>query len=126
MTSINNMNKKLILVIDNDESIIEVISIVLEDSNLHVISVQIPSFQVFSTNIPDLIIMDIGPYNQRHREFYDQIRFNGKTANIPVMLTSTCQGLDKVASSWNAECYLPKPFDIDHLKTLVNTHLNNE
>jgi DNA-binding response OmpR family regulator len=118
------MNRKLILVIDNDESILEIISIVLQDTGFNVVSSQAPNFSLLSTNIPDLIILDISPDNKQHRLFYDHIKVNGATAKIPVMLTSTCNGLDKVASNWNAECYLAKPFDIYGLATLVDTHLN--
>lgn len=90
------MNKKLILFIDNDESILEVISIVLEDTGLHVVSTQTPTFPLLSLDVPDLIILDISPDNKRNRLFYDQIRINRTTAKIPVMLTSTCIGLNKV------------------------------
>jgi response regulator RpfG family c-di-GMP phosphodiesterase len=62
-----------------------------------------------------LIILDIGHDNSHNKAFYGSLKNHPATASIPVMLTSTCIGLDQVAAQWKADSFISKPFDINDL-----------
>lgn len=117
------MISKLIMVIDNEESILDIISIILKQATHDVIThLEAPKFP-FKHAIPDLIILDIGHNNKRNKEYFDVLKANGSTLKIPIILTSTLSGLKSVAKNWNADAYLSKPFDIGFLVFKVNSLL---
>jgi DNA-binding response OmpR family regulator len=107
------MGTKLIVVIDYVDSVLDVITIILEDAGYNVISLTQPPSTPVSDSQPDLIILDIGHNNSHNKSFYESLKIYPATASIPVMLTSTCIGLDWVAAQWKADSFMSKPFDID-------------
>lgn len=113
------------MVIDNDESILDVMSIILEECNYKVFTFLEPPVTSFMHSYPDLIILDIGPNNRRNKDFFDFLKTKRSSLNIPVILTSTKVGLESIAKNWQAESFLNKPFDINHLVSLVKDLLGS-
>lgn len=114
------MKNGLILVIDDDEGILDVISTVLMEGKHKVVpALKLPSTSVASLN-PDLVIIDISLDDSRKEHFYKNLKADPQTSKIPVLLTSTSSRLDKTAEKWNAEAFILKPFDIDDLAAKVN------
>jgi DNA-binding response OmpR family regulator len=109
------MSLPVILVIDNDLDLLDLIEIILEDAGFELIKLQKPPSISFQPLKPDLVILDIGPDNKRNKVFYDELKKDKWTKAIPVMLTSTCDGLKEVAENWLADRFLCKPFDIEDL-----------
>lgn len=114
------MVSRLIMVIDNEESILDIISIILKRAKHNVITYPEPPPIPFNHSVPDLIILDISPNNKHNKDYFDFLKSNGATMNIPVILTSTFEGLKSVAINWKADAFLSKPFDIDILVSQVN------
>jgi DNA-binding NtrC family response regulator len=114
------MKQCLILVIDNDEGVLDVISTVLMQARYKVIPIlEVPSIPVTSIK-PDLVIVDISRVDSGKEKFFKNLKTDEKTANIPVILTSTASGLDRTAEKWSADAFIYKPFDIDDLTAKVN------
>jgi DNA-binding response OmpR family regulator len=109
-----------VMVIDSEDSILEIIAIILEEANFRVDKYLSPPIIPFKHPVPDLIILNVGPNNRCNRDFFDLLKKYKSTLNIPVMLTSTLQGLKSVAESWEADSYLSKPFDLSFLLSKVS------
>jgi two-component system response regulator VicR len=113
------MEQGTIVIIDNDLSILDLMSIILEEAGYIVVKLLEPPKIPFTKFKPDFLILDIGPFNKGNKSFHEKFRKNSLTSSIPVMLTSTCNGLKEVAENWMADCFLCKPFDIDDLTNKI-------
>ena len=105
----------MILLIENDESIADVISLLLDDECLQSVHSSIESLLDDIDKLqPNLIIID---YKLEHQVTGDiicmKIKANPRWSHIPVILISADITLPKIASGCNAEAYISKPFDIN-------------
>lgn len=115
---------KKILVIDDDESIIEVIQLVLEGEGYCVqASMDSNLLPLFKKEKPDLILLDVLLSGADGRDICKQLKSNPKTAHIPVIMLSAHSDVDQVADDGGADDFLEKPFDVDALIAIVEKHL---
>lgn len=113
-----------ILVVDDDESILEVIQIVLESEGYQTqISLNGECFQHFTSYLPDLILLDVLLSGEDGREICKQLKRNQTTAHIPVVMLSAHSDANKLADVSGADDFLEKPFDVDVLIEIVEKHL---
>ncbi len=113
-----------ILVVDDDESILEVIQIVLESEGYQIqISPNSDCFQHFASCLPDLILLDILLSGEDGREICQQLKHDQTTAHIPVIMLSAHSDASKLADISGADDFLEKPFDVDVLIETVEKHL---
>ena len=118
------MSKK-ILVVDDDESIMEVIQMVLESEGHQIqASFDESCFPLTEDNLPDLILLDVMLLGGDGREACQQLKSNAATAHIPVIILSAHSDADKVANMSGANDFLEKPFDVDALINIVQKHLD--
>ena len=116
-----------ILVVDDDDSINELIKINLELSGYDVISAfdGLQGFTLAKQELPDLIVLDVMmPYVDGYT-VAKRVRENASTAEIPIlMLTAMGQLEDKVKGfDIGVDDYLVKPFEMDELKVRVRALL---
>ncbi len=120
------MSKK-ILVIDDDESITEVIQIVLEGEGYRVeTSLDGDCIPDFINGLPDLILLDVLLQGEDGREICKQLKRNIRTARVPVIMLSAHSDANKVASVGGADGFLEKPFDVDVLIDMVEKYLEDD
>lgn len=118
------MQKKKILVFDDDAAILEVVKIVLEEEGFFVESRQSASeLDTISDNLPDLILLDKLLAGDNGAEIAKQLRMNNKTKHIPIILFSAESQKEIEIKNSGIVAFLPKPFDIDQLVKLVRKHL---
>lgn len=118
------MKRTLVLIIESDADILHLMTMILEDANFDVIGmVNTPGLD-FDFN-PEIIILDIGPDNKGNQNFYENLRASKRTSNIPILLTSTLNGLENTAQQWKANGFFEKPFDIHHLINELVRATNN-
>jgi len=117
--------KKRVLVIENNEEILELISIVLEEagyelslwSNEHGIFEHICEFK------PHAILLDIIKPTIEGTELCRQIKEAEGTKHIPVIVLSTHPQIEKVKDIC-ADDIIEKPFDIEGLLAALSEQLN--
>lgn len=81
--------KRRILVADDDPSILEVISLILEDAGYEVTtSVNGETVKKVHGILPDLILLDIWMSGMDGREICKYLRANKKLKHIPVVMIS--------------------------------------
>jgi CheY-like chemotaxis protein len=117
---------KLILVVDDDESILEVVQIVLESEGYTVQTAMNSDFvQQLPTQVPlpDLILLDVLLSGEDGREISRQLKGNAQLQHIPVIMLSAHSDASKNAHTGSADAFLEKPFDVDVLLDTVQQHL---
>ncbi|QEK11965.1 response regulator transcription factor [Crassaminicella thermophila] len=113
------MNKKKILVVDDEQHIIELIQFNLENSGFDVITSENgeDAIRIAEEEMPDVILLDLMLPGIDGFEACKKIRNNDKTRKIPViMLTAKGEEMDKVLGlELGADDYLTKPFSVREL-----------
>jgi len=120
---------KLILVVDDDESILEVVQIVLESEGYAVQTAMNSAFlqQLASQPmLPDLILLDVLLSGEDGREISQQLKANARLQHIPVVMLSAHSDASKMANAGGADAFLEKPFDVDVLLDMVQQYLSND
>ena len=115
---------KKILVVDDDPAILEVIKIILEDSEYEVETSENGSFinHIDTTN-PDLVLLDVLLSGEDGREIVKKLRKNSTTQQVPIVMMSAHPSATTSAFKAGANDFVPKPFDIDHLLEVVEKNL---
>lgn len=118
------MNKKRILIVDDDENIAELISLYLvkECFDTEIVLNGEDALKAFSTYKPHLILLDIMLPGM---DGYDVCREIRKNSNVPiVMLSAKGEVFDKVLGlKIGADDYMVKPFDSNELVARVQAIL---
>ncbi|MFH1416575.1 MAG: response regulator [Elusimicrobiota bacterium] len=120
------MSKK-ILVVDDEENIVELITVNLESAGYIVISAfdGVSGLNKAFSEIPDLIILDIRMPGMDGFSACKNLKDNPKTKEIPVVFLSAATQKKDYENAKEADCdyYFPKPFDPVELVKIVDSIL---
>jgi DNA-binding response OmpR family regulator len=118
---------KKILVADDDPSIVDSITMILEDEGYSVDTTTENNDTVKTVKKikPDLVLLDIWIDNEDGREICQELKKDGLTSNIPIVVISASQGAAQMAMEAGADDFIAKPFEIDDLLTKVHNNLRN-
>jgi CheY-like chemotaxis protein len=116
---------KKIWVVDDDESILEVLQIILKIAGYDVqTSLNGESLQHLDDQcLPDLILLDILLSGTDGREICKDLKSRERTRHIPIILLSAHSDASKAADGSGANAFLAKPFDVDTLIKMVQKQL---
>jgi DNA-binding response OmpR family regulator len=117
--------KKMILVIDDDQAILDAISLALERAGY---DVQTSTdgrclLEISNKRMPDLILLDILLSGEDGRELCIQLKEREETRHIPVILCSAHFSGDVITYFAGASTFLPKPFHVRELLATVERFL---
>jgi DNA-binding response OmpR family regulator len=118
------MNKK-ILVCDDDEGILDMVTFVLEDSGYNVIPEKnsMNVYSVIQREQPDLLLLDLWMPVLSGDQVLKVLKSNPQTMRLPVIIISASTEGQKIAVEAGASDFLAKPFDIDQLVNRVQLML---
>ena len=109
------MDKKKILLVDDEPDLVEFVKLRLEANNYDVLVAEDGEkvFEVLAQNIPDLIILDIVLPKMDGNKVCELLKKDQRLAKIPVlMLTARDRQEDiRLAKKCGADGYIIKPFD---------------
>ena len=120
------MSKK-ILILDDDDDILEILSLLLVDHGYEVqaLSCGDTVFEDIKDFQPDLILLDVMLAGMDGRAICKSIKENHMTYFVPVILIS---GTHDLAGSLHLpgapDDFVAKPFDIDHLLYKIKVQLS--
>lgn len=72
----------------------------------------------------DLYLLDVNLPGMNGFELCRQLKLNALTRNIPVIMLSAYPGLTTVASKYNADDALEKPFNFTNLIGMISRHIH--
>ncbi len=119
------MTKKIkILLCDDDEGVIEVIKIILEENGYEVkpllngkgIEKKVLEYK------PDLIFLDIWMPGIDGKEVTKLLKSDSVTKQIPIIIVSALNEVDKIQNMIGADDFLAKPFEMQDLLAKVKHH----
>lgn len=120
-------NKKCVLVVDDDRSILEVIKIILEDGGYAVLTAQNISEvkEIAAKVIPHLVLLDIWLSGGDGGKVAHLLRANRKTCRVPIIMISAHNEGRGIALESKVNGFLAKPFDVEELLSVVKKHVSN-
>jgi CheY-like chemotaxis protein len=115
-----------VLICDDDPDILEVTRTVLELRGFEVSTVTHCNniIEVVAEVKPGLILMDLWIPEAGGAVATQKLKSMQETMNIPVVLFSANNNLEKVATECGADGFLMKPYDISELEMEVERYLN--
>ncbi len=120
------MTKK-ILIVDDDESIVDALSLILRDAEFTVEATCKGSqtLTIVDRFQPDLILLDVLISGWDGRKLCKTLKASDQTKNIPVIMISAHPSAERSALECGANDFIAKPFDTNELlyrvcKQLVN------
>ena len=117
-------NKYKILIVEDDQSISNFIQTVLESSGYQVLTAQRcrQGLMVFSSHLPDLVVLDLGLPDMDGEVFIRQVR---TSSAVPIIvLSARTEEKDKVSAlDLGANDYITKPFGTAELLARVRAAL---
>ncbi len=121
------VQRKKILIADDDASILEALSLFLEEVGYEVESVADAStIRNFPHGYPDLLLLDIWMSGWNGRDICLYLKSQEATKHIPVVLVSANSETKRIAHEAGADDFLAKPFDLDDLLAKVELYLPSE
>jgi DNA-binding response OmpR family regulator len=110
-----------ILVVDDDPAIREVVAdiLALADYGVKTASNGVEALEDIRTDPPAAVLLDLMMPVMDGWEFLRQFRADTLWAAVPVAIMSAARDGNIAASELGAQAFLPKPFDLDAVLTLV-------
>lgn len=120
------MDRKKILVCDDDPGILEMLELILEETG-HIIIPEQNSLNVkmiIEKESPDLLLIDLWMPVISGDQILVAVRSNPQTTALPVIIFSASKDGADIAKKSGATAFVAKPFDIDELFSTINSCLN--
>lgn len=119
--------KKTICVLEDNQEILEIISIVLEEENYQVCGFETVSefLSAFKAQNPALCLLDVMLPDGNGIEVCNYIKGNTNTSSIPVVIMTANSRIEKMKDSCGADDFIAKPFDIDNFSRRINLLTGN-
>lgn len=118
---------KRILVVDDDQDILEALSVILSMDNYDVVGTTRgeEAFDKVSGKKPDLILLDVLLSGIDGRDICRKLKTQLTTKNIPIIMISAHPDAAWSTKKAGADCFVAKPFDIDDLLSRIEKHLHS-
>lgn len=114
-----------ILVIDDDNAILDVITFILEDKGYMVTAISdsnlVESYLLSHT--PSMVLVDFWMAGLNGKKIVAMMQDNPQTSHVPVIMISANHDVEKIAKEIHASDFLAKPFDIADLLGKVEKYL---
>jgi signal transduction histidine kinase/DNA-binding response OmpR family regulator/ligand-binding sensor domain-containing protein len=122
-------NKATILLIDDNKDLLWMIKEILSgEYTIVTASDGEKGLQILKQSLPDLIITDVMMPNLDGISLTKQLKQNGHTMHIPLIILSAKNATDEKIEGIEsgADAYVTKPFDAHYLKTVIKQLLANK
>ncbi|MCL5958095.1 MAG: response regulator [Chloroflexi bacterium] len=114
-----------VLVVDDDDSIRELVSLALSDEGYDVVSAPdgAMAFDLIAERQPNVILLDLRMPIMDGWEFLDAYR-KRPGPHAPVIALTAAREVGNTIPEIGADAFLSKPFDLEDLLNLVDHHLH--
>src|SRR5690606_31268933 len=121
-SELTNLKNKTIMVIEDDSDISDALGRILSSHGYDVAFVTEVNDgfeRQIQSAMPQLILLDIWIGGGDGRDLAKKLRNHAKTKHIPIILVSANISTPQIAQELEVEDFIIKPFDVDHLLSLV-------
>ncbi|KIA96163.1 hypothetical protein OC25_03490 [Pedobacter kyungheensis] len=120
------MDKKKILICDDDEGIIDVLEMIMEEVGHEVMSVNdsLKVQEVIDKVQPDLLILDLWMPRLSGQDVLRYLRSHPQHDKLPVIVISASRDGEQIANAAGADQFIAKPFDLGNIVESVDALLN--
>jgi DNA-binding response OmpR family regulator len=116
--------KHRIMIADDDEAILDALSIMLQDAGYEVITIENgQNVLQIKENLPDLLLLDIWMSGIDGGTICKQLKKQKNTKHIPVIMLSANRDIEKIARECGAVDFITKPFEMDHLLQKITEYI---
>lgn len=123
-----SFGKRQILIVDDEPSILKLLNFILSKQyDIHAVESGYKAHMWLEDgNFPDLIILDLHMPHFDGTSFLKSIKISGFYREIPVIILSAAENLEKIVSNmpFKVEAYFPKPFNPEILKDKITKVLD--
>ena len=120
------MKREKILVVDDDNDILEIVTLLLAERGYEVKSLDHGEtiFKDIQDFQPNLVLMDVMLGGMDGRAICKDLKRNPNTRELPVILISGTHDLvESIHLPGGPDDFIAKPFDLDQLYTKIQEHL---
>lgn len=118
------MQRKTIMVADDDQDILDLLTILLIKNGYHVrTAFNGNELDTLEHDLPDLLLLDIRMSGRNGQEICYQLKQKETTKNLPILLISANHDLAEAAQASGANGYVSKPIDLQNLLSTIRLHL---
>lgn len=108
--------KKRILIADDDEAILDALTMILEDAGYAIEStLDGKNVRELGGKLPDLILLDIWMAGMNGSEICAHLKSKKTTERVPIILVSANKDTEALAKACGANSFILKPFDMKDL-----------
>lgn len=121
------MTKRKILVCDDDDGILDMLSLVLNNKGYDV-TTEIHSISIYNKIEeikPDLLLLDLWMPRLNGEEILKTLKKNQHTKALPIVVMSASRDGAEIAKRSGADDYLEKPFDIKNLMIKIQAYVHS-
>ena len=116
---------KRILVADDNPAILDALEIMLEENGYIVETTEDGSTVLdLKQPLPDLLLLDVWMSGIDGRDVCRYLKSTAVTKHIPVVLISATKDIEQIGKDAGADDYISKPFQMDHLLSVVAEQIN--
>lgn len=116
---------KKIFVADDNPAILDALEIMLQDKGYEVETTEDGAVaQDLKKPLPDLLLLDVWMSGIDGRDVCKKLKTAPATKNLPIILISATKGIEKIAKDAGADGFISKPFQMNHLLSVVAAHIN--
>jgi DNA-binding response OmpR family regulator len=118
--------KKKIFVVENDDSILEIVSSLLTEEGYDVKALRTDKgiYEQIEHYKPNVILLDVIKPTDEGEELCRTLKADSRTKHIPVVVMSTHSKVAETIKSVCADEIVPKPFDIFDLLNTIQMQLS--
>jgi EAL domain-containing protein (putative c-di-GMP-specific phosphodiesterase class I)/ActR/RegA family two-component response regulator len=113
-----------VLVVDDEESVRRLLRdcLELEGYRVREAADALQAMERIKECLPDCVVLDVMMPGMSGIELLEHLRDDASTAHLPVLLLTAATDDATTWAGWanGVSCYMPKPFDIDHLLDWVD------
>lgn len=116
---------KTVWVLDDDDGILEATTIVLEEAGYSVLGFSSADelLDSLKKRKPDLLILDVLLSGDDGCDITQKLKNEKATREIPILLMSANNNIEKRCMESGASSFICKPFDIFELESAVKEHI---
>lgn len=112
--------KKKVVIIENDQAIRQIVDYILSQEGFDTLSIPEPHTLAELLQFrPDLILIDEFINSRPGHRLCLKIKQEKLIAHLPVIVLSTADDIELIATECQANDYLRKPFDVEEMITKV-------